>query len=116
MSETVIYKICGRSAWENAKTQGRYAGSAADRRDGFIHLSAARQVAETAHKHFSGRGDLVILALSAGALGASLKWEISRNGEKFPHLYGDLPVSAVVAEWDLPLDDGGAHVLPGALA
>jgi uncharacterized protein (DUF952 family) len=83
-----------------------------DVRDGFIHFSTAAQLAETAAKHFAGLTDLVLVAVDADALGAALKWEVSRGGALFPHLYGDLPLSAV--RWSRSLMQGadGAHVFP----
>lgn len=101
MSEP-IYKICGRDAWEEARGLGRYAGSADDARDGFIHLSTKDQLAGTLAKHFAGQGDLVLVVLDAGALGAALKWELSRGGALFPHLYGPLEMSAVLSVEPLP--------------
>jgi uncharacterized protein (DUF952 family) len=98
-----IYKICTRSEWRGAEHDGRYGGSDLDRRDGFIHFSTAAQAGETAAKHFAGQIDLMLVAADAGALGPALKWERSRGGELFPHLYGELPLAAV--RWAKPLDD-----------
>jgi uncharacterized protein (DUF952 family) len=100
---TTIYKICQRTAWEEAETAGRYAGSQADRRDGFIHFSTAAQLEGTAAKHFAGLSDLMLVAVDGDALGDALKWEPSRGGELFPHLYAALPLSAVL--WARPLAD-----------
>jgi uncharacterized protein (DUF952 family) len=100
---TTIYKICERTAWQEAQSAGLYRGSAVDRRDGFIHFSAAAQVGETAAKHFAGQTDLMLVAADGDALGAALKWETSRGGALFPHLYGALPVAAV--RWARPLPD-----------
>ncbi len=107
-----IYKICDRTAWQAAGAAGAFRGAAVDLRDGFIHFSTAAQLAETAARHFAGATDLVLVAADAEALGAALKWEVSRGGALFPHLYGDLPLSAV--RWSRPLTQGpdGAHVLP----
>src|SRR5437899_9335916 len=85
-----IYKICPASAWREAERQGVYRGSADDARDGFIHLSTASQVPETARKHFFGQRALFLVEIDDEALGASLRWERSRNDELFPHLYGEL--------------------------
>ncbi len=82
---------------------GEYRGSAVDERDGFIHFSTAEQVAETAAKHFAGQTDLILVAVDGDALGGELKWEPSRGGDLFPHLYGPLPLSAV--RWSRPLPD-----------
>jgi uncharacterized protein (DUF952 family) len=92
-----VYKLMPRTQWEAALADGVYRGSADDRRDGFIHLSAADQVEGTARKHFAHVPDLLILEVDAGVLGPALKWEPSRGGALFPHLYGDLPVEAVLA-------------------
>jgi uncharacterized protein (DUF952 family) len=100
---TTIYKICERAAWQAAESAGIYRGSALDIRDGFIHFSSAAQVSETAAKHFAGQSDLMLVAADADALGAALKWEPSRGGALFPHLYAALPVSAV--RWARPLPD-----------
>lgn len=95
MSE-VIYKICPRSEWEAAESAGVYRGSADDQRDGFIHLSRKEQVDGTLAKHFAGKKDLVLVSVEADVLGDALKFEPSRGGELFPHLYGDLPTGIVL--------------------
>ncbi len=109
-----IYKICGADEWSNAVTSGIYAGSADDLRDGFIHFSTRAQVEETAAKHFAGRSGLILVEVDAGALGALLRWEPSRRGEAFPHLYGPLPTTAARAVHPLPLGADGRHVFPWA--
>ena len=101
---TTIYKICTAAEWREAERAGAYRGSTADRRDGFIHFSTAEQAAETAAKWFAGQHDLVLIAVDAAALGDKLKWEPSRGGALFPHLYGDLPLAAVRRVDPLPLD------------
>ncbi len=111
----VIYKICTTSEWAEAERAGVYRGSAVDRRDGFIHFSTAEQLAETAAKHFAGLPDLVLVSVDTNALGDPLKWEPSRGGALFPHLYGDLPLEAVLRAVPLPLDASGSHVFPRAL-
>ena len=98
---TTIYKICARTAWEEAEAAGRYAGSEVDRRDGFIHFSTVAQLPGTAAKHFAGLTDLMLVAVDGEKLGAALKWERSRGGELFPHLYAALSLSAVL--WARPL-------------
>lgn len=107
-----IYKICPASAWREAERQGVYRGSADDRRDGFIHFSKASQVAETAAKHFAGQAGLFLIAIDADALGGALKWEPSRGGELFPHLYGDLDLGAVLDVFDLRARADGTHDIP----
>jgi uncharacterized protein (DUF952 family) len=91
----LIYKICTRAEWEAAVSQGAYRGSPVDLRDGFIHFSQEHQVAETLSRHFAGQRDLVRVSIDPAALGPSLRYEPSRGGELFPHLYGPLPVSLV---------------------
>jgi uncharacterized protein (DUF952 family) len=108
----IIYKILPVSMWRDAERDGTFRGSAVDLHDGFIHFSTAAQVAETAAKHFAGQRDLLLLRVDAAALGARLKWEPSRGGALFPHLYGDLDVKAVTKIDRLPLGDDGKHKLP----
>ena len=105
----LVFKLVDGAEWRAAEAAGVFAGSAADRADGFIHFSSAAQAPGTAEKWFEGRKDLTLVAIDAGALGAALKWEPSRGGELFPHLYGPLPMSAVV--WSRPLfpDEAGRH-------
>jgi uncharacterized protein (DUF952 family) len=88
-----IYKVCTANEWAEAVAAGAFRGSDADRRDGFIHLSTGPQLAETLRRHFAGRRDLVRVAFDADALGPGLRWEPSRGGDLFPHLYGELPVA-----------------------
>jgi uncharacterized protein (DUF952 family) len=109
---TTIYKICEAEEWERAERDGAFHGSAVDFADGFIHFSTAAQVAATAARHFAGMSDLVLVAVHAEPLGAAVKWEISRGGARFPHLYGALPMSAVAWVKPLRLDDDGRHVFP----
>jgi len=98
-----IYKICEREAWRAAEAAGAFPGSDVDMRDGFIHFSTAAQVAETAAKHFAGHRGLMLVAVDGEALGPALKWERSRGNDQFPHLYAQLPLSAV--RWARPLAD-----------
>ena len=106
-----VYKICSRAEWAAAERAGVFAGSAVDRADGFIHLSAREQVEETARRHFAGQDDLVIVEIDAEQLGSALRWEPSRGGALFPHLYGPLPVTAATAVHPLPRGPSG-HLLP----
>ena len=108
----VIYKICPATLWREAERTGVFHGSADDRRDGYIHFSTARQVAETAAKHFAGERDLLLVAVDAAALGPALKWEPSRGGALFPHLYGALDIGVVRGVEPLPLGADGRHVMP----
>ena len=94
---TLIYKILGRDEWAAAEAAGVFTGSAVDIADRFIHFSAEAQVRETLNRHFAGRTDLVLVAVEAGALGPALKWEPSRGGALFPHLYGPLPTRLAVS-------------------
>lgn len=111
MNETV-YKICSRDAWQRAAEAGAFTGSPADVEDGYIHLSAAGQVEETAAKHFATQDDLVLVAVDAARLGDALKWEPARGGALFPHLYGPLPVDAARSVEPLPLGPDGTHHFP----
>jgi uncharacterized protein (DUF952 family) len=110
---TRVFKICQRAEWDLAAARGTYEGSAADHRDGFIHLSAADQLPGTLERHFAGQEGLVLIAFDDQDL-AALRWEPSRGGALFPHVYGPLPVSR--ARWvkDLP-HDRGRHRLPEGL-
>jgi uncharacterized protein (DUF952 family) len=109
---TTIYKICDSALWREAEQAGEFHGAGIDERDGFIHFSTAAQVRETAAKHFAGAHDLVLVAVDAGALDDGLRWEVSRGGDLFPHLYRALPLAAV--RWAKPLPLGGdqRHVFP----
>jgi uncharacterized protein (DUF952 family) len=108
----VIYKICNRTLWAGAERAGHFHGAPVDERDGFIHFSTAAQVVETADKHFAGVKDLVLVAVDANALGEALRWEPSRGGALFPHLYGALSLTAVLWVKALPLGPDGRHVFP----
>ncbi len=112
----LIYKICPRDLWREAEAVGRFTGAPVDVADGFIHLSAAGQVSETAARHFAGQRDLLLVAVEAGALGEALRYEPSRGGALFPHLYGDLPLAAVRSVAELPLGEDGRHVFPAEIA
>ena len=106
-----IYKILRAGEWAALRQAGETAGAPVDIADGYIHFSTAEQVAETAAKHFSGENDLTLLALEADKLGPTLKWEPSRGGQLFPHLYGPLRLDDVLESWPMPLD-GDTHRLP----
>jgi uncharacterized protein (DUF952 family) len=108
----ILYKICPAALWREAETAGRFRGSPVDRKDGFIHFSTAAQVAETAAKHFAGQDNLLLVSVDSAALGAALKWEPSRGGALFPHLYGTLDLKAVRQVVPLPLGPDGRHVFP----
>ena len=115
MGAAPIYHICGREEWQAAQSAGCYRGSSQDAADGFIHFSTAGQVVESAARHRAGQSGLVLLAIDPEELGAALRWEPSRRGELFPHLYGVLPLAALRGVWDLPLGADGRHVFPPAV-
>ena len=108
-----IYKILSTQQWSEAVETGSFNGSSIDIADGFIHFSTASQVQETARKHFAGVSDLLLVAVPADALAHAIKWEPSRGGELFPHLYGPLPVT--LATWVKPMlvDADGNPIVPG---
>lgn len=106
----VIYKIVPAALWREAEAVGSFAGSPVDLRDGFIHFSTAAQAPETAAKHFAGLDGLLLVAVATGELG--LRWEPSRGGDLFPHLYGVLPMAAVRWVRELPVGPEGRHVFP----
>jgi uncharacterized protein (DUF952 family) len=107
----LIYKILDRTSWDAARARGVFEGSPVDLADGFIHFSTADQATETARRHFRGQGDLVLLGVEAEALGEALKWEPSRGGALFPHLYGPLTLHHVRFEKGLELDADGVPEL-----
>jgi uncharacterized protein (DUF952 family) len=109
-----IYKLCQRAEWYAAMVAGVYEGSAHDARDGFIHFSSLSQLAETARRHFADASDLVLVSVDPDRLGDGLKWEPSRGGELFPHLYGTLDPAIVAAAVPLSRGANGALVLPTA--
>ena len=107
-----IYKICPASAWREAERAGVYRGSADDARDGFIHFSEASQLKGTLEKHYRGQTGLFLIAVDADKLGEELRYEASRNGEAFPHLYGELDLGAVTGVFDLHARSDGYHDIP----
>ncbi len=109
---TTIYKILPEALWAQAQDAGVFRGSEVDLSDGFIHFSTAEQAAETAAKHFAGQSNLVLLHIDADALGPMLKWEPSRGGALFPHLYAPLKIDDVSRSDPLPLGADGRHVFP----
>ena len=111
----IILKICTRGQWQQAEAAGVFHGASIDLTDGFIHFSSAAQVKETARRHFAGQDDLVLVSVEAEDLGGALRWEPSRGGDLFPHLYAPLPLTAVRSVEPLPLGEAGAHVFPPSL-
>jgi uncharacterized protein (DUF952 family) len=105
---SLIYKLLDRPAWEAALAEGVFTGSAVDLADGFIHFSTAAQVAETARRHFAGQADLMLVAVAADRLGDALRWEASRGGDLFPHLYGPLRTATAISARPLVLGPDGA--------
>ena len=108
----VIYKICPETLWREAETAGIFTGSPVDLADGFVHFSTAAQVAETAARHFAGQAGLVLVALDEARLGGALRYEPSRNGGFFPHLYAPVDLAAVMWVRPLPLGADGRHQFP----
>ncbi len=109
---TLIYKIAPRALWREAEARRTFTGAPVDLADGYIHFSTAAQVRETAAKHFSGQDDLLLIAVDTEGLGAALKWEVSRGGALFPHLYAALDPATALWVKPLPLDADGAHIFP----
>ncbi|MCA0204479.1 DUF952 domain-containing protein [Pararhodobacter sp.] len=107
----LVYKIFRRSEWDDLVARGRSAGAPVDLADGYVHMSTPQQVVETAAKHFAGESDLVLLAIETDRLGEALKWEPSRGGQLFPHLYRELTRADVVWDKSLPLGAAG-HIFP----
>jgi uncharacterized protein (DUF952 family) len=103
-----IYKILPDTVWREALVKGRFEGAGIDLADGYIHFSGPAQASETARRHFHNQSGLVVLEVEANDLGAALKWEPSRGGELFPHLYGDLLCARVLAVHPAPLGPDGA--------
>lgn len=116
MTKTTIYKIALRDLWAQAEEAGIFTGAPVDIADGYIHFSTYTQVRETAAKHFAGQTDLLLVSVDAdfltSRLGDALKYEASRGGALFPHLYAALPMSAVTKVEPLPLDKNGLHIFP----
>lgn len=111
-----IYKIVKRDTWREAEQSGRFDGAGVDLSDGFIHFSTAEQVRETAAKHYAGQDDLLLVAVDGAALdrevGSAFRYEPSRGGAMFPHLYTSLPMTAVTCAKPLPLRNDGTHEFP----
>lgn len=103
----VAYKVVDRDEWDAAVAAGAYAGSEVDRADGYIHMSTRAQLPETARKHYADRRDLVLVTVELSGLGEALKWEASRGGDLFPHLYAALPATTAVTARSLSVDADG---------
>ena len=109
--ETVIFHVCRKKEWEVAKVKGFYSGTAEGNNDKFIHFSESKEVFESIEKHFSGCSGLILLTVRTELLGPALRWEISRGGKFFPHLYSSLPLEAVVEVQNINIDSKGKHIL-----
>lgn len=115
LSLMLIYKITTLAQWRTAETAGVFTGAAIDLSDGYIHFSTATQVGETLAKHFARARDLLLVSVDSEPLGDALRWEVSRGGQLFPHLYASLPVSAARSVRAIPVGPDGVHVLDGLL-
>lgn len=111
-----VYKILADAAYQAAISEGEFLGTSDDLRDGFIHLSTGPQLVGTLAKHYAGQQDLLLLTVDPERLGPELKWEPSRGGDLFPHLYAALPLDAVLSADPLALDDDNRHTLPDGVA
>ena len=109
---TTVYKIVAAELWHAAEGSGVFTGAGIDLNDGFIHLSTAAQARRTAELYFKSQGNLVLVAVDGARLGAALKYEASRDGDLFPHLYGPLPLAAVLSVRPLPIGTDGNHIFP----
>ncbi len=112
MTDSVIYRLFDLEVWAKFEQEGIFRGTDVDLRDGFIHFSAHDQVVATADKHYKANPALVMAAISADQSQAELKWEVSRGGAKFPHLYRDLMFSDIKAYWELPANGQGGYIWP----
>ena len=112
----LVYKIATMAQWRAAELEGRFDGAPIDLADGYIHFSSAETVRETAARHFGGQDDLLLVAVEAQRLGPALKWEVSRGGALFPHLYAPLALADVAWTQPLPLGADGRHHFPETLA
>ncbi len=109
---TTAYKVLTADQMAVLEHEGVFTGAPVDKADGYIHLSTAAQLTETVDKHFAGQDDLHVAAVDLEAMGEAVKWEESRGGQLFPHLYADLPLSAVIAYGPMKRDDDGTVRLP----
>jgi len=109
---TTVYKIVASDLWRTAEDSGVFAGAGIDLDDGFIHLSTGPQARRTAQLYFAGQDNLVLVAADAASLGKALKYEPSRDGDLFPHLYASLPLTSVLWVQPLSLGADGNHVFP----
>ena len=113
---TTVYKIVAADLWQAAEDSGVFGGAGIDLNDGFIHLSTGAQARRTAQLYFAGQDNLVLVAADGASLGEALRYEPSRDGDLFPHLYGSLPLTAVLSVRPLPLGADGHHIFPEDVA
>ena len=113
---TTVYKIVAADLWQAAEDSGVFTGAGIDLNDGFIHLSTGAQARRTAQLYFAGQDNLVLVAVDGASLGEALKYEPSRDGDLFPHLYGSLPLTTVLSVRPLPLGADGNHIFPEDVA
>ena len=113
---TTVYKIVAADLWQAAERSGVFTGAGIDLNDGFIHLSTGAQARRTAQLYFAGQDNLVLVAVDEASLGEALKYEPSRDGDLFPHLYGSLPLTTVLSVRPLPLGADGNHIFPEDVA
>ncbi len=109
---TIIYHLADKDCWIEQAEEGAYKGRPEDLGDGFLHFSNAQQIVKSAAVHKAGQPNLVLLAVDDEMLGDELKWEESRGGALFPHIYGEVPMDAVINAHPLSLDDEGLHIFP----
>ena len=109
---TIVYKIVAADLWRAAEDSGVFTGAGIDLTDGFIHLSTGAQARRTAALYFKGQANLVLVAADGAKLGGALKYELSRDGDLFPHLYGPLPLATVLSVRPLPIGADGNHIFP----
>jgi uncharacterized protein (DUF952 family) len=110
--DKLIFKVISSDQWSLAKEEGEFLGAAIDLVDGYIHFSTAGQLRETVEKHFAGASNLLLLGVEVESLGDALKWEPSRGGALFPHLYRPLAIESVVMTAEMPLGEDGVHAIP----
>ena len=115
-NETVIYKITTRALFEQGVAEGVLPPSPIDETDGYMHFSTGDQVRETLQLHFAGQTELVLCAVPVDAVESDLRWEPSRGGALFPHLYAPLPLAAITAHYAIAVADDGSCALPAEIA
>lgn len=108
MTATTAFKILTAEQWDDWQSRGVFSGAPIDVRDGFVHLSVADQVEGTISKHFAGQTDLVLVEIDLDSLGGAVRWELSRGGARFPHVYAPIPLEAIVAT--RTMNDGGYNL------